>query len=228
MIRTSTFVLPIVSVVLVSNLLGQPSRSTLRNTEITLGSLVLRRDVQNELDLLDEQRAEIAAAQQEAMKTADAAHEVARNLDDSRERSAILATALTQANVIFDSSIRDILTQQQVSRLEQIVLRSRYKAGGIQWVLNSADVCPKIETLEISDEQLKEIERRSDDAESTKQRRLQELRNAYHEGVSRVTDEIYRQVLEPLTAEQRRKINELMGAPFDVKANGVRQLRQEP
>lgn len=172
----------------------------------TLG-LVMRDEVQEELQLVDEQREKVAAATEEARdKMRDEMRDVfsqMRDLSDEERRAKFdeIRGRMETMNADLDARLKKMLLPHQYERLKQIGVQSQLQQRGAS-ALSSGEVA---EALKLTDEQREKLEQRAEEVQQELQEKTRQLR-----------DEARNKMLEVLTPEQRAKLDELMGEQFEL------------
>jgi hypothetical protein len=156
--------------------------------------LLQRRDVQEELELLDDQKQQITAL---AEKSRERAGEAFRRGGDG-DRAAALAT-LQRFNEETQAEINKILLPHQAKRLSQIEVQSRMR-------FSLAPTGQVADQLGLSE---------------SDQDKLREKAQGLEQELAKKTAEIRRQLQEQLMAEmspdQRTKFKEMLGEPFTFR-----------
>jgi Spy/CpxP family protein refolding chaperone len=184
--------------------------------------LVLREDVQKELKLTPEQKKKVEGVHQ---KIRDELQEEVRKMAalDGRERDRKkmeLAKRITKKST---TSMEEILTPAQMKRLKEIALQH----AGVQGLKN-ADVEDK---LKLTDEQKEQIQKTMQAAIADLRYLFEHTEGAYEESQKKaveVRNQCYAKAMTILTPEQKKLWNELLGAPFEVKAKEVAQINPFP
>ena len=173
--------------------------------------LVSREEVQQELQLVDEQQEEVAAIADEVRtEMRDEMREVfsqMRDLSDEerRERFDEIRSRLESVNADMEKRLKKVLLPHQYERLKQIDLQTRLQQQGVV-ALTGGQLA---ETLGLSDEQREKLERRAAEVQQELQEKIQQLRV-----------EARNKMLDVLTAEQRAKLESLMGDQFAMPDQG--------
>ncbi|MCI0332368.1 MAG: hypothetical protein L0228_03990 [Planctomycetes bacterium] len=172
--------------------------------------LVMRDEVQQEIQLVDEQREQVMNVADEAReKMRDEMRDLfsqMRDLNDEerRERFGEIRAKMEEMNADLDAQLKKALLPHQYERLKQIDFQARMQRG--EAGLASGAVA---EALNLSDEQREKLERR---AEEVRQELQQKIRQAQAEARQKM--------LDVLTPEQKAKLEELMGDAFELRDEG--------
>jgi Spy/CpxP family protein refolding chaperone len=178
----------------------------------TLG-LVMREEVQQELQIVDEQREQVEAL---ADETRDQMRDEMRDLwgqlrdlseEERRAKFDEIRGRMEAMNADLEGRLKKVLLPHQFERLKQIDVQVRVQQRGAS-ALTSGDVA---EALNLSDEQREKLEQRAEEVQ-------QELRDKMRE----LQLEARNKMLEVLTTEQRAKLDELMGDAFELREGDSR------
>jgi Spy/CpxP family protein refolding chaperone len=169
--------------------------------------LIMREDVQQEIQLVDEQREKVMAVVEESrdeMRTEmRSMFEEMRDLSDEerRERFGEIREKMEEMNAGVEAKLKKALLPHQLDRLKQIDLQVRMQQRG-EGGLSSRTVA---EALDLSDEQREKLEQRAE-----------EVRKELQEKVRQAQAEAREKMLEVLTPEQRAKLDEMLGETFQM------------
>jgi Spy/CpxP family protein refolding chaperone len=173
--------------------------------------LAARDDVQQELQLVDEQQEELTAVAEEIRnEMRDEMRDMftqMRDLSDEerRERFDEIRARLEEANADAEKRLEKVLLPHQFERLKQIDLQSRLQQRGAA-ALTSGELA---KTLNLTDAQREKLEQRAEEVQQEMQEKIQQLRV-----------EARNKMLDVLTAEQRAKLESLMGNDFALTDQG--------
>lgn len=174
-------------------------------------ALIQREDVQQEIQLIDEQRDKledvVADARQrigDEMRDAFAGMQDLSN-EERQERFQEIRTRFEKLTKESDADLKKVLLPHQFDRLKQISVQQRIQQQGSS-ALTSGDLA---ETLDLTDEQREKLEQRAEEV----QRELQEK-------IAKLRLEAREKMLDVLTPEQRTKLNSLMGDGFALRDAG--------
>lgn len=170
--------------------------------------LVTREDVQQEIQLVDEQREKVLQLAEEAR---DEMREEMRGMFDQmrdlsdeerRERFGEIRTKMEELNAGVESKLKKALLPHQIERLKQIDFQTRMQSRG-EGGLSSRAVA---EALDLSDEQREKLEQRAE-----------EVRQELQDKIRQAQAEAREKVLDVLTPQQKAKLQELMGDAFEMR-----------
>jgi Spy/CpxP family protein refolding chaperone len=173
--------------------------------------LVMRDEVQQELQLVDEQRGKVESL------TADARERIGtemremfsqlRDLGDEerRARGDEIRARMETLNKELEGDLQKVLLPHQFDRLKQIDLQSRIQQRGAG-ALTSGDLA---DALSLTDDQREKLEARAAEVQ-------QELRDK----IAQLQLEARNKMLDVLTPEQRAKLDSMMGAAFALPDGG--------
>lgn len=166
-------------------------------------ALLQREDVQAELELLDEQKAQVRAL---AEKTRERMGEMFRGQRDrgggeGNERGDQLRDAFRKFNEETQAEVDKILLPPQAKRLKQLEVQMRMR-GGVMGALNG-DVADE---LKISEEQRDKLREKAQSLEQELRKKMAEVRKQLQD-----------QLLAELNPQQRAQFNEMVGDPFEFR-----------
>jgi len=166
--------------------------------------LVMRDEVQQEIQLVDEQRDKVMKVAEESREEMRGMFEEMRDLSDEerRERFGEIRTKMEEMNANVETQLKKALLPHQLQRLKQIDLQVRMQQRG-EGGLSSRTVA---EALELSDEQREKLEKKAE-----------EVRQELQEKIRQAQAEAREKMLEVLTPEQKAKLEELMGDAFQLQ-----------
>jgi Spy/CpxP family protein refolding chaperone len=169
--------------------------------------LAQREEVQQELQLVDEQRDKVQGlADDMRNKIRDEMRpifEQMRDLSDDERRAKFgeIRTKFESLNAEFEKQLDKVLLPHQVERLKQIDLQSRIQRQGTS-ALTSGDIA---KTLDLTDEQREKLEKRAEEVRQELQAQIRQLQV-----------DARKKMLDVLTPEQQAKLQKLMGEQFDL------------
>jgi Spy/CpxP family protein refolding chaperone len=175
--------------------------------------LVTREEVQQELQLVDEQREKVETLVEDSQ---DQIREEMREMfsqmrdlsdDERRERFGEIRERMESMNEELEGKLKEVLLPHQYERLKQIDFQQRVQRGGAA-SLSSGELG---EALNLTDEQREKLEQRAEEVREEMQEKIRQLQTEARE-----------KMLDVLTTEQRAKLNELMGDAFEMQDDGGR------
>lgn len=170
--------------------------------------LVTRDEVQEELQLVDEQREKVEAVVDESRdQIRDEMRDMFSNFRDlseeeRRERFDEIRGRMEEMNADLEGKLKKVLLPHQFERLKQIDVQQRIQQRGAS-ALSSGDLA---ETLNLTDEQREKLEKRAEEVRAELQEKIRQLQTEARD-----------KMLDVLTAEQRAKLDGLMGDSFEVR-----------
>jgi hypothetical protein len=176
-------------------------------------SLLGNEGVREELELVGDQLDKFRNAEKELQEQiSEKAKSLAGGKLNPLEMGEIAKEiALLQKNK--QQKLESMLLPHQLDRLKQVALQVQMKKRGTANALLSDAVTEK---LGIDSEQKKRIEERE-----------QELKEELAERMAKLKEEIRGKLLDELTAEQKKKFEEISGDDFDYKPTNLNQQIQE-
>jgi Spy/CpxP family protein refolding chaperone len=169
--------------------------------------LVMREDVQQELQLVDEQQEKVNAVSEETRnRIQEEFRDVFSQMQDldeeeRQERLDEIRQRIEKINSDMEKRLKKVLMPHQFDRLKQISLQTRIQQMGAE-ALTSGELA---ETLGLTDAQREKLERRQAEVQEELQEKMRQLRLEARD-----------KILAVLTPEQRAKVESLMGDQFDL------------
>lgn len=179
---------------------GGPGRGQM----LGVGALLFSEEVRGEIDLLEEQEADLRQMGEEVRDKMRRIFSGMRDLSPE-ERRAAFEDARESMQAVRDEvneRVKQVLMPHQWDRLRQIELQQQMRRQGAE-SLGSGRIA---EALGLTEEQKLELQRRAAEQTAKLEERIRQLR-----------EEAQDEVLKVLTAEQRAKFDELMGKPFELQ-----------
>lgn len=170
--------------------------------------LVTRDEVQQEIQLVDEQREKVMQIAEEARETMRdemrTMFSEMRDLseDERRERFGEIRSKMEEMTADIDARLKKSLLPHQYERLKQIDLQTRMRQRGESGLSSGAIA----DALELTDAQREKL-----------QQRAEEVREELREKIRQAQAEAREKMMEVLTPEQKAKLDELMGDTFELR-----------
>lgn len=183
-----------------------------------LSSLLSLPDVREELEMVDDQYAELQEAQKELSK------EMSKKINEMMEggkfnpsKAGGLKELLEEQKTLIESRVQNMLAPHQLERLKQIALHVQMKQSGAIGMQGNKKVQ---EALDIDEEQLEKLKEKSE-----------EVKEALEEKIEKLKKEAEAEILDELSSKQRKKLEDLMGSSFEYKPvkfqDRIRKLSEE-
>ena len=157
--------------------------------------LLLREDVNKEIELLDDQKEELQELQSGMRDRMREVFANFREMSDDERREA-----MTDFGKSIQEDIDEVLLPHQSKRIKQIALQQQMAGGTTRGLRGEV-----AEELGLSEDDLEEIEEKSREAASELQKKISELR-------AEAQKELLSEVLTP---SQQKKLKEMMGEKFE-------------
>ena len=173
--------------------------------------LLQRDEVRQEIQLVDEQQQQLEALADELR---DEMRTEMRDLfgqmrdlseEDRRARFDEIRTRMEEIRADAESRVEKVLLPHQLERLKQIDVQARIQRQGAA-ALTGGQLA---ETLNLTPDQQQKLQARAEEVQREMDEQIRQLRL-----------EARNKILEVLTAEQRAKLESLMGEQFDVPDQG--------
>ncbi len=171
--------------------------------------IVTRDEVQQELQLVDEQKDKVRAISDDMRnKLRDQMRDVfsqMRDLNDEQRRAKFgeIRAKFEAVNADTEKQLEKVLLPHQLERLKQIDLQSRIQQRGAL-ALTSGDIA---KALNLTDEQRDKLEKRAAEVQQELQTQIRQLQA-----------DARKKMLDVLTPDQRTQLDKLLGQQFDLPA----------
>ncbi|MEZ6115656.1 MAG: hypothetical protein R3C28_03660 [Pirellulaceae bacterium] len=129
-------------------------------------------------------------------------------IDDPAEKSRMYDARHEAVYAQLESFAEDIMSDEQLAALETLTLKHRFRDGGLEALLRSADIAPDLRAM--TAEELDAIAESTIRVESEFSERLEDLAKRYEEERREIEQEMQDAVLEPLSEANRRAVKELI------------------
>ena len=172
--------------------------------------LLMSEGVQEELDLVEDQVAEIEELNEQMRTEMREMFMGMRDQWQSEDREAMfekMRNKMKELNDSFDSKTKEILLDHQMDRLQQIRFQSEARRRGGATGGNLPQSL--IEKLKITDEQLEELKAKAEEVKKKMEEKMAKLRKQAEE-----------EVLSVLSKEQQEQYKKLMGDTFQFQERG--------
>ena len=175
--------------------------------------LVTREEIQQELQLVDEQKDKLRNITDEMRnKVRDQMRDVfseMRDLNDDERRAKFgeIRTKMESLNADTEKQLEKVLLPHQLERLKQIDLQTKLRYRGSS-ALTGGDVA---KALNLTDEQREKLEKRAAEVQEELQTKIRELQT-----------DARKKMLDVLTPEQQSQLEKLMGQQFDLPEQNFR------
>jgi len=168
-------------------------------------TLMRMEQVQEELQLVDEQKAKLKEVGEELRRQTRQQWSVLRDLspDQRKAKYAELRQKAAARAAEARKKVREILLPHQVKRLEQIAMQLRMRWRGLSGIAGDPALAEQLGLSPEQKEKLKKI------AEETRQK--------LQEAPRQIMEEAKKQAVEVLTPEQKKKLEEATGEEFELK-----------
>lgn len=165
-----------------------------------IGMLLRSDEVRSELELLDDQVQQLREIEEE-MRNKIRSEMGGRFRDGGRPDFEEMRARFDELRAEVEGRIAEVLTTQQMERLRQIDTQQQLDRGGARSLMGG----PLADKLGLTDEQKAELRDKA-----------REIQAEMQEKMAAARAEARDKLLEVLTSEQRAKLDELTGAPFEM------------
>ena len=165
--------------------------------------LLQREEVQQEIQLVDEQQAQINALAEDIRSQMRDMFGQMRDLSEEERRARFdeIRSKVEKIRTEAESRLQKVLLPHQLARLKQIDLQARLQEGGAAALTNGQ----LADTLSLTAKQQDQLRQRAEQARQEMQEQIRQLRAEARE-----------KLLEVLTPEQRAKLEAMLGEQFDL------------
>ena len=173
--------------------------------------LATRDEVQQELQLVDEQKDKVRALNDDMRsKVRDemgGMFQQLRDVSDEERRAKFdeIRKKFETINTDMEKKLDGVLLPHQLERLKQIDLQSKIRQRGAS-ALTGGDVA---EALNLSDDQREKLEKRAAEVQEELQTKIRELQA-----------DARKKMIDVLTPDQQAQLQKMMGDQFDLKDQG--------
>jgi Spy/CpxP family protein refolding chaperone len=173
--------------------------------------LATRDEVQQELQLVDEQKDKVRAISDDMRtKVRDemgGMFQQLRDVSDEERRAKFdeIRKKFETINTDMEKKLDGVLLPHQLERLKQIDLQSKIRQRGAS-ALTGGDVA---EALNLSDDQREKLEKRAAEVQEELQTKIRELQA-----------DARKKMIDVLTPDQQAQLQKMMGDQFDLKDQG--------
>jgi Spy/CpxP family protein refolding chaperone len=164
-------------------------------------ALLQREDVQQELELLEDQKTQLKAMNEKTRERMGELFRGQRGGAEGNDRRDELRETFRKFNEETQAEVDKILLPHQSKRLQQLEVQMRMR-GGVMGALGG-DVAEK---LGISEEQRDKLREKAQGLEQELRKKMAEVRKQMQD-----------QLLAELSPEQRKQFNDMVGDPFEFK-----------
>jgi Spy/CpxP family protein refolding chaperone len=181
-----------------------------------LVGLVARDEVQQELQLVDEQKDKVRSITDGVRtKLREQLRDVftqMRDLSDEERRAKIgeIRTKIEAVNADTEKELEKVLLPHQMERLKQIDLQTKIQYRGAS-ALTSGDVA---KALNLTDDQREKLEKRAAEVQEELQTKIKQLQA-----------DARKKMLDVLTPDQQAQLEKMMGQQFDMPAQNYGGFR---
>ncbi len=178
-----------------------------------ISGLVVREEIQQELQLVDEQKDKLRTITEEMRdKVRDEMRDIFSQMrdlsdDERREKFGEIRTKMEALNADTEKQLEKVLLPHQLERLKQIDLQTKLRYRGSS-ALTGGDVA---KALNLTDEQREKLEKRAAEVQEELQTKIRELQA-----------DARKKMLDVLTPEQQAQLEKLMGQQFDMPEQNFR------
>jgi len=168
-------------------------------------ALLANKDIQEQLDLVDDQVKELESIQEEAMQIMRDMFAEMQDLPREERGEAMrgMREKIQEKMKPMESKIKDVLLPHQHDRLKQLGFQNSGRNEGAGGALMNDTL---LEELDVTDKQREELEEAMEKAK-------EDLKKEYAKLVKKAEEK----VLKVLDAEQRKKYRDMVGEPFQFQ-----------
>jgi|GEM_PF-6339727 len=168
-------------------------------------SMLSMKDVQDDIELVEDQRSQLSSIRREFNDRIQQEMKSMREGGFGSEQGRQMADVFKALQEEQKAAVNKVLLPHQIQRLEQVALQSRMKNSGSSGLIADKKLA---EELGITDEQKEKLRTRA-----------QELARELQEKIEALREETRQELLQELTADQRAKLQKMMGVKFEGSLN---------
>ena len=171
--------------------------------------LVARDEVQQELQLVDEQKDKVRGITEGMRNKVREMFGQMRDLSDDERRAQFgeIRSKIEALGAETEKQLEKVLLPHQMDRLKQIDLQSKVQSRGAS-ALTSGDVA---KALNLTDEQREKLEKRAAEVQEELQTKIKQLQA-----------DARKKMLDVLTPDQQAQLEKMMGQQFDLPEQNFR------
>lgn len=171
--------------------------------------LAARDEVQQELQLVDEQKDKVRGITEDMRDKVRDLFGQMRDLneDERRARFDEIRTKVEGLNGDMEKQLEKVLLPHQLDRLKQIDLQTKVRYRGAE-ALTSSDIA---KTLNLTDEQREKLEKRAAEVQEELQTKIRQLQV-----------DARKKMLDVLTPDQQAQLEKMMGQQFEMPEQNFR------
>lgn len=178
-----------------------------------LAGLMRSDEVRRELEVTDEQLTDLEAMGEELRGEMRSMFEGMRDLspEERQQRFQDLRADMEDLRAEAEERMGDILLPHQLARLKEISIQQQVRRGGLQGALRGN----LAEELGITEEQREQMTEKAQALQQEMQAKIEEMRKEAQE-----------ELMSLLTADQRAKLESMMGSEFEIQQPTFRGFGQ--
>lgn len=172
-----------------------------------VAGLLQSEDVRTELEVTDDQMADMQAMGEDMRNEMRSMFEGMRDLspEERQERFQSMRDEMEDIRAEAEERMNDILLPHQVARLKEIQLQQQVRRGGLQGALRGE----LAEKLGITEEQRDELVEKAQELQTEMQEKIAEMRKDAED-----------ELMQVLTPEQRSQLKSMLGTDFEMEDRG--------
>lgn len=169
-----------------------------------MGGLLRNDEIRRELEVTDDQLADLEAMGEDLRNEMRSMFEGMRDLspEERQERFQTMRQDMEDIRADAEQRMGDILLPHQLARLKEINLQQQVRRGGLQGALQGQVA----DELGITDEQREQMVEKAQELQQEMQAKIEEMRK-----------EAQDELMSLLTADQRAKLESMMGSEFEME-----------
>jgi Spy/CpxP family protein refolding chaperone len=168
-----------------------------------LTGVLMREDARKELELVDEQVADLQKLAEGQRERMGEMFSGLRDIEDREERFAKMRDLMQKAQAEIEKEVGKILLPHQMKRAKQLAFQLRLRGGAGRALTGGGSLAEELGITESQQEKLR--------AENEK------LQNELRQKIAELQKEAQEELLKILTAEQQAKFKEMVGDPFEFQ-----------
>lgn len=167
-----------------------------------LSGVLMREDVRKELELVDDQVAELQKLAESRRGRMGEMFSGLRDIEDRDQRMTKMRELMEKAQAETEKEIGKILLPHQLKRAKQLAFQQRLR-GGAGRALSGGPLADELGVTEAQQEKLRAAN--------------EKLQNELRQKIAELQKEAQEELLKILTPQQQAKFKELVGEPFEFQ-----------
>ncbi len=166
-----------------------------------LTGVLMREDVRKELELVDDQVADLQKLAEGRRDRMGEMFSGLRDIEDREERGRKFREIMEKAQAEIEKDISKVLLPHQMKRAKQLAFQQRLRGGAGRALTSGGSMAEELGITETQQEKLRAAN--------------EKLQNELRQKIAELQNEAQEELLKILTPQQQAKFKELVGEPFE-------------